>query len=169
MPRDDSLSVGALFLGFLGLSAVSAVALAVTVAAGATPVATAVGIADVWLLGCAVLTPFLVAHYRGLFLGAVADLGRLLHPGRSPESGPSIVVLEAVATLVLAHGTVTTLLHAELFGGRYSVESHSVADVLGFSTVLGVGELGAVVVFVVGWLLWGVAWVAEGLAVTGNG
>ncbi|MFC4406050.1 hypothetical protein [Haloarchaeobius iranensis] len=170
MRRNDSLSVGKLFLGFLGLSAASALSLGILVAAGATPVASAVGIADTWLLLCAVLTPILVARYRHLFLGAVADLGRVLHPGRAAESGPILVVFEAVATAVLAHGTLTMLLHAEL-GGRegYGYDSYSVADALGWETVLGVGEIGAVVVFVGGWLLWGAAWVVEGLAVTESG
>jgi len=152
--RDDSLSVGKLFLGFLGLSAASAAALGILVAAGATPVATAVGIADTWLLLCAVLTPFLVAQYRHLFLGAVADLARFLSFGRSAESGPILVLFESFATAVLAYGTVTMLLHAE-FGGRegYGYESYSAADALGWETVLGVGEIGTVVAFVAGWLL----------------
>ena len=170
MRRNDSLSVGKLFLGFLGLSAVSALALGIMVAAGATPTATAVGIADTWLLLCAVLTPFLVARYRHLFLGAVADLGRFVHPGRSAESGPILVLFEAFATAVLAHGTLTMLFHAELGGGgSVNYDPFSAAEALGWETVLGVGEIGAVLVFVAGWLLWGAAWVVEGLAVTESG
>ncbi len=168
--RDDSLSAGKLFLGFVGLSAASGVAVLILVAAGATPAATAVGLADTWLLLCAVLTPFLVAQYRHLFLGAIADLGRFLHPGRAAKSGPILVVFEAVATAVLVYGTLTMLFHAELGRGRgFPAESVSLADGLGWETVLGVGEVGAVVAFVGGWLLWGAAWVAEGLAVTESG
>ncbi|WP_440991242.1 hypothetical protein [Haloarchaeobius baliensis] len=170
MRRDDSLSAGKLFLGFVGLSAASGVAVLILVAAGATPAATAVGLADTWLLLCAVLTPFLVAQYRHLFLGAIADLGRFLHPGRAAKSGPILVVFEAVATAVLVYGTLTMLFHAELGRGRgFPAESVSLADGLGWETVLGVGEVGAVVAFVGGWLLWGAAWVAEGLAVTESG
>ncbi|WP_435345637.1 hypothetical protein [Haloarchaeobius sp. HRN-SO-5] len=42
---------------------------------------------------------------------------------------------------------------------------YSLADALG----RGVGELGATVAILVGWFLRGVAWVAEGVTVTGNG
>jgi hypothetical protein len=68
---------------------------------------------------------------------------------------------------VLAQGTLAVLLHAELRSHRsFQPRSYTIADGFGWETVLVAGEIGAVVVFVAGWQLWGAAWVLEGLAAT---